>query len=54
MDVALKTACGPVAVTRQSATSAARWNSAGEIQSDPLVDVPIANSFVRGRVPVNQ
>ncbi len=41
----MKTACGPVPVTRQSETPCARWNSAGEIQFDPLVDSLIGCSF---------
>src|SRR6187551_1718913 len=44
-EVAVKTACGPVAVTRQSDTPFARWNSAAAIKSDPLVDSLIENSF---------
>lgn len=44
-EVAMKTVCGPVPVTRQSETPRARWNSAAEIQSDPLVDSLIGNSF---------
>ena len=43
-EVAVKTAWGPVLVTRQSETPGARWNSAAEIKSDPLVISLMENS----------